>query len=128
VPGVISTVSIKAGDTVKAGDPLLGVEAMKMETVIHADRDGTVSELWWRRATAWMPRTLLIVPWLGAGHYRQARPRRAEKPLSHPDTLIAKPRRFQHGGLLERLSRCAITTPGITVFGMGFGAAAAVQG
>lgn len=45
VPGVISTVSIKAGDAVKAGDPLLGVEAMKMETVIHADRDGTVSEL-----------------------------------------------------------------------------------
>ena len=45
VPGVISTVSIKVGDAVKAGDPLLGVEAMKMETVIHADRDGTVSEL-----------------------------------------------------------------------------------
>lgn len=45
VPGVISTVSIKSGDAVKAGDPLLGVEAMKMETVIHADRDGTVSEL-----------------------------------------------------------------------------------
>ncbi len=45
VPGVISTVSIKAGDQVKAGDPLLGVEAMKMETVIHADRDGTVDEL-----------------------------------------------------------------------------------
>ena len=45
VPGVISTVSIKAGDDVSAGDPLLGVEAMKMETVIHADRDGTVAEL-----------------------------------------------------------------------------------
>lgn len=45
VPGVISTVSIKVGDSVNTGDPLLGVEAMKMETVIHADRDGTVSEL-----------------------------------------------------------------------------------
>ena len=45
VPGVISTVSVKVGDSVKAGDPLLGIEAMKMETVIHADRDGTIAEL-----------------------------------------------------------------------------------
>ena len=45
VPGVISQVMHKMGDAVKAGDPLLGVEAMKMETVIHADRDGTIAEL-----------------------------------------------------------------------------------
>lgn len=45
VPGVISTLTAKAGEKVKAGDPLLGIEAMKMETVIHADRDGTVSEV-----------------------------------------------------------------------------------
>ncbi|MBV6656428.1 MAG: pyruvate carboxylase [Devosiaceae bacterium] len=45
VPGVISTLAHQVGDAVKAGEPLLGVEAMKMETVIHADRDGTVAEL-----------------------------------------------------------------------------------
>jgi pyruvate carboxylase len=45
VPGVVSTLTAKAGEKVKAGDPLLGIEAMKMETVIHADRDGTVSEV-----------------------------------------------------------------------------------
>ena len=36
---------VQPDDTVQAGDPLLGIEAMKLETVIHADRDGKVSEL-----------------------------------------------------------------------------------
>jgi len=45
MPGVISTVKIKAGQSVKAGDVLLSIEAMKMETAIYADVDGVVSEL-----------------------------------------------------------------------------------
>ncbi len=45
MPGVVSTVAIKAGQPVKSGDILLSIEAMKMETAIHADRDGTVAEL-----------------------------------------------------------------------------------
>ena len=45
MPGVISTLAIKAGQAVKAGDVLLSIEAMKMETAIHADRDGTISEV-----------------------------------------------------------------------------------
>jgi pyruvate carboxylase len=45
MPGAISSVAIKVGDTLKAGDVLLTMEAMKMETALHAPRDGTVLEL-----------------------------------------------------------------------------------
>ncbi|QUS55372.1 pyruvate carboxylase [Pseudovibrio brasiliensis] len=45
VPGVISTLAVKAGQTVKAGDLLVSVEAMKMETSVHAERDGEISEV-----------------------------------------------------------------------------------
>ena len=42
MPGVVATVGAQAGQKVKAGDLLLTIEAMKMETGIHADRDATV--------------------------------------------------------------------------------------
>ncbi len=42
MPGVVATVAAVAGKKVKAGDLLLTIEAMKMETGIHADRDATV--------------------------------------------------------------------------------------
>jgi pyruvate carboxylase len=45
MPGVISSVSLVAGQAVKAGDVLLSIEAMKMETALHAERDGTVAEV-----------------------------------------------------------------------------------
>ncbi|MHA1549110.1 MAG: pyruvate carboxylase [Alphaproteobacteria bacterium] len=45
MPGVISTLAIKAGQTVQRGDVLLSIEAMKMETALHAERDGEVAEL-----------------------------------------------------------------------------------
>ncbi|MEM1284528.1 MAG: pyruvate carboxylase [Pseudomonadota bacterium] len=45
VPGVISTLAVKAGEKITAGAAIVGIEAMKMETVIHADRDGTVDEV-----------------------------------------------------------------------------------
>ena len=35
----------RKGDTVKEGDPLLIVEAMKMETVVPAPRAGTITEV-----------------------------------------------------------------------------------
>lgn len=43
MPGVVATVAAQAGKPVRAGDLLLTIEAMKMETGIHADRDGTVT-------------------------------------------------------------------------------------
>ncbi|RPH64579.1 MAG: biotin/lipoyl-binding protein, partial [Burkholderiales bacterium] len=42
MPGMIVTVAVKAGQPVRAGDPLVSIEAMKMETQIRAERDGTV--------------------------------------------------------------------------------------
>ncbi|MEN8981725.1 MAG: pyruvate carboxylase, partial [Planktotalea arctica] len=42
MPGVVATVAAVAGATVKEGDLLLTIEAMKMETGIHAERDAVV--------------------------------------------------------------------------------------
>ncbi|HKD28029.1 MAG TPA: pyruvate carboxylase [Xanthobacteraceae bacterium] len=45
MPGAIATVAVKPGQQVKAGDVLLTIEAMKMETALHALRDGTVGQI-----------------------------------------------------------------------------------
>ena len=45
MPGVISTVAVKPGQDVTQGDVLVSIEAMKMETALHAERDGKVSEV-----------------------------------------------------------------------------------
>ncbi len=45
MPGVVSRLVVKAGQSVSAGDVLLSIEAMKMETALHAERDGTVAEV-----------------------------------------------------------------------------------
>ena len=45
MPGLVAALAVKSGQPVKAGDLLLTIEAMKMETAIMAARDGVVSEL-----------------------------------------------------------------------------------
>ncbi len=45
MPGVVSTLAVAAGQAVRTGDVLLSIEAMKMETAIHADRDGTIASV-----------------------------------------------------------------------------------
>ena len=45
MPGVVSALAVAAGQAVKAGDVLLSIEAMKMETALHAERDGEVAEV-----------------------------------------------------------------------------------
>ena len=45
LPGVIIDVKVNVGDTVKKGDTVVVLEAMKMENNINADRDGKVTAI-----------------------------------------------------------------------------------
>ena len=45
MPGKILDVKVKAGDSVKAGDILLILEAMKMQNEIMAGQDGVISDV-----------------------------------------------------------------------------------
>ena len=42
MPGVVASVGVKEGQKIKAGDLILTIEAMKMETGLHAERDAVV--------------------------------------------------------------------------------------
>ncbi len=45
LPGLVVAVSVRVGAQVSAGEPLLTIEAMKMQNEVHAPRDGTVATL-----------------------------------------------------------------------------------
>ena len=45
MPGLVVALHVAAGAEVKAGDPLAIVEAMKMQNVLRAERDGKVSKI-----------------------------------------------------------------------------------
>jgi biotin carboxyl carrier protein len=45
LPGVIKSVAVQAGQSVSAGDELLVIEAMKMDNVIRASRDGVIEAM-----------------------------------------------------------------------------------
>jgi len=45
MPGLIKAISVAVGQDVKAGEPLCTVEAMKMENILKAERDGTVKKI-----------------------------------------------------------------------------------
>ena len=45
MPGLVKAIHIEEGAEVKAGDPLAVVEAMKMENILRAERDGTVKKI-----------------------------------------------------------------------------------
>jgi propionyl-CoA carboxylase alpha chain len=42
MPGLVLAITVAEGQEVKAGEPVAVVEAMKMENVLRAERDGTV--------------------------------------------------------------------------------------
>jgi pyruvate carboxylase len=42
MPGVVASVAVLTGAQVRAGDLLLTIEAMKMETGLHAERDAVI--------------------------------------------------------------------------------------
>ncbi|PCI60862.1 MAG: acetyl/propionyl-CoA carboxylase subunit alpha [Kordiimonadales bacterium] len=45
MPGLIVSVSVSEGDEVKAGQALAVVEAMKMENILRAEKDGTIKSV-----------------------------------------------------------------------------------
>jgi 3-methylcrotonyl-CoA carboxylase alpha subunit len=45
LPGLVATVHVKTGDQVKAGDPVVTLQSMKMEIPVTADVDGAVAEI-----------------------------------------------------------------------------------
>jgi pyruvate carboxylase len=61
MPGSVSSVAVAVGQAVKTGDVLLTLEAMKMETAIHAARDGVIGELVTKPGAQVDAKDLLIV-------------------------------------------------------------------
>ncbi len=45
MPGLVVTVAVKTGDAVKRGQKLLSMEAMKMETTLYAEKDGSIADV-----------------------------------------------------------------------------------
>jgi propionyl-CoA carboxylase alpha chain len=45
MPGLVISIAVAEGQEVKAGETLAVVEAMKMENVLRADRDGVVKRI-----------------------------------------------------------------------------------
>ena len=45
MPGLILEINVKTGDLIKKGDPVLVLEAMKMENVLKSSGDGEIKEV-----------------------------------------------------------------------------------
>jgi pyruvate carboxylase len=60
MPGTIVTVAVAPGQRVARGDVLLCLEAMKMETMLRAERDGTVRQVHVKPGSAVTAKDLLI--------------------------------------------------------------------
>lgn len=61
LPGTITEVNVRVGDTVKAGDTLIVLEAMKMQNNIEADTSGTVSAVRVSKGDSVLEGTVLVV-------------------------------------------------------------------
>jgi pyruvate carboxylase len=61
MPGAVSTVAVRVGQTVAAGDVLLTLEAMKMEMALPSTRDGVVEEVLVRPGVSVEAKDLLVV-------------------------------------------------------------------
>jgi 3-methylcrotonyl-CoA carboxylase alpha subunit len=60
MPATVTNIMAKEGDSVTAGQPLVTVEAMKMETVIKAPHDGTVEAIHFAKGES-APKGALLV-------------------------------------------------------------------
>ena len=61
MPGKVLRVLVKAGEAVRARQPLVVVEAMKMENELRAGRDGTVADIHVREGASVDAGALLII-------------------------------------------------------------------
>jgi pyruvate carboxylase len=60
MPGMVVRIAVQKGQSVTKGEPLLALEAMKMETVLAAPRDGRIKEIRCKPGTPVNARDLLI--------------------------------------------------------------------
>ena len=61
LPGTITEVNVSVGDTVKTGDTLIVLEAMKMQNNIEAETAGTVSAVRVSKGDSVLEGTVLVV-------------------------------------------------------------------
>jgi pyruvate carboxylase len=61
MPGKISSVAVRPGQKVEAGERLLSIEAMKMETAVYSPREATVGDVLVKVGTVIEARDLLLV-------------------------------------------------------------------
>ncbi len=60
MPGMIVTVAVQAGQHVEKGAPLVSLEAMKMESMLHAERDGVIAHVHVKAGAVVSAKDLLI--------------------------------------------------------------------
>jgi pyruvate carboxylase len=61
MPGKVSNVAVKKGDQMKAGQRLLSIEAMKMETAVYCPRDARVKDVLVKAGSVVEAQDLLVV-------------------------------------------------------------------
>ncbi|MDR1973675.1 MAG: biotin/lipoyl-binding protein [Bacteroidales bacterium] len=61
IPGTILNVFVKVGDTVRKGDKLLVLDAMKMDNELVAPMDGTVKEVPIKKGQTVVKNELLVL-------------------------------------------------------------------
>ncbi len=61
MPGKVSSVAVKPGQSIAAGERLLSIEAMKMETAVYSPRDAVVAEVLVTPGLVVEARDLLVV-------------------------------------------------------------------
>jgi pyruvate carboxylase len=61
MPGKVSTVAVKKGQAVTAGERLLSIEAMKMETAVYCPREAKIGDVLVKTGSIVAAGDLLIV-------------------------------------------------------------------
>ncbi|PUE22961.1 pyruvate carboxylase [Limnohabitans sp. MMS-10A-160] len=60
MPGSVARIAVKEGQKIAKGDVLASIEAMKMESLITSERDGTVSHIYVKSGESVVSKTLLM--------------------------------------------------------------------